>query len=163
MATLYLDHINRSIPCLRDWLDGHWGLLCSHPDDFEDRSLESDRWLQILRSEFGASGVKPIACRCSGGEPDRSWVRSVTADERRVRLTHHEVIDIRARRLRDAIVSVAAERFVLVVDPVLRRRAAWRYGPFGAVISPLALLSVINVMRRATTVRDEVGWHCRAA
>ncbi len=163
MATLYLDHINRSIPCIRDWLDGRWGLLCSHPSDFEDRSLERDRWLQILRHEFSASGVKPIASRCRGGEPDRSWVGSVTGDERRVRLTHHDVIDIPARRLRDALLGVAAKRFVLVVDPALRLRAAWSYGACGAVISPLALLGVINVMRRAAAARDEVDWHCRAA
>lgn len=149
MATLYLDHVNRSLPTLREWLDDDWGLLLSHPGDFEDDSLEKDRWLEILRSAFRASGVKPIAYRGVSGEPDRGWVGAVIDDERRVRLTYSEVIDIPARRLRDQAVEVPG-RFAIVVDPSLLSHVVLMYRPGTGrlAISPLDLLGSIEKLRR---------------
>jgi alkyl hydroperoxide reductase subunit AhpC len=163
MATLYLDHVNRSLPTLRQWLDGKWGLLLSHPTDFEDHSLERDRWLEILREEFRASGVKPIACRCADGEPDRGWASTLTEDEQRVRLTHGEVIDIPARRLRDELVEIPTPRFVVVadvvvVDPSLLCHIVLMYqrGMRRIAVSPLDLLGSISNLRRQSA-RQEMG------
>lgn len=150
MATLYLDHVNRSLPTLREWLDGRWGLLLSHPSDFEDHSLERDRWLEILRAIFGASGVKPIAYSGTGGEPDRGWVSSVTEDEQRVRLMHSEVIDIAGRRLRDEIHDIPTARFAAIVDSSLLCHGILTYlhGTCRIAISPFDVLSTIVNLRR---------------
>jgi hypothetical protein len=155
MATLYLDHINRSLPTLREWLDGNWGLLLSHPSDFEDQSVERDRWLEVLGAQFRASGVKPIAYRCMSGEPDRGWVSTVIDDERRVRLTYSEVIDIPARRLRDQASEVPA-RFAIVVDPSLTSHVVLMYlaGTL-LTISPLDLLGSIGKLRREYAAETE--------
>ena len=67
MATLCIGEVDCSTPLLRDWLAGDWALLFSHPVDFQDQGLEHDRWLDILRDEFRARGVKPIACRRPAG------------------------------------------------------------------------------------------------
>jgi alkyl hydroperoxide reductase subunit AhpC len=158
MATLYLDHINRSLPTLREWLDGNWGLLLSHPSDFDDHSLERDRWLEILRKEFRASGVKPIACRCADGEPDRGWASSLTEDEQRVRLTHNEVIDIAARRLRDQVIEIPTPRFAVVVDPTLLCHIILMYqrSICRIAVSPLDLLGSVSNLRRQSA-RQEMG------
>src|SRR5579872_315774 len=144
MATLYLDHINRSIPILREWLDGEWGLLLSHPDDFEDHSIERERWLEVIQQEFRASGVKPIVYRHRSGEPDRGWVGRVTGDERRVRLTHSDVIDSAARRLRDVLVEVPAAHFAMMVDPALICRGVLMYQRSLIAISPVGPLDLLG-------------------
>ena len=157
MATLYLDHVSRSILSLREWLDGAWGLLLSHPSDFEDHSLESDRWLQILTQEFHTHGVRPIVCRRGGGELDNGWVGHVSGDQGRVRLTHREVADMAARRLRDAILAIPASRFAVAVDPTLTHRRTWIYGtspPTLAAMSPLHLLGTIQTMSHGTRPRS---------
>jgi hypothetical protein len=147
MATLYINHINRSLMPLREWLNGDWGLVFSHPVDFQDHGVEQDRWLQILRDEFRASGVRPIAYRRDGGEPDRGWVTELMADDRRLLLTAREVIDITARGLREEILRAPGARFVLIVDQSLSSRTLVRYGAGGAAFSPLDLLGLVDVMR----------------
>jgi hypothetical protein len=160
MATLYLDHVSRSILSLREWLDGAWGLLLSHPADFEDHSLESDRWLQIVTQEFHTRGVRPIVCRRGGGELDNGWVGRVSRDQGRVRLTHREVADMAARRLRDTILAIPASRFVVVVDPTLTHRRTWIYGtspPTLAAMSPLDLLGTIKAMGHGARPRSSIA------
>jgi hypothetical protein len=163
MATLYLDDGDRSLPTLREWLDGKWGLLLSHPSDFEDYGLERDRWLEILRAEFHAFGVKPITCRCVSGVPDRGWVDAVTDDERRVRLTYGEVIDIPARRLRDQAIEVSG-RFAMVVDSSLQTHIVlvYRCGMRPLMSSPLDLLGPIGKLRRKHAAEIE-HWQREAA
>ncbi len=165
MATLYLDHINRSLPTLRKWLDGRWALLLSHPGDFEDHSPESDRWLEILREGFNASGVKPIAYRGTGGEPDRGWVSSVIEDEQRVRLMHSEVIDIAERRLRDQITEIPTARFAVIVDSSLLCHVVlmYQHSRCRIAISPLDLLEPIVNLRRHSSDRQIDYWRRSAA
>ena len=162
MATLYLDHINRSLPTLRQWLDGKWGLVLSHPRDFEDRGLERDRWLEILRATFQAWDVKPIAYQGMSGAPDRGWVAAVTNDERRVRLTYGEEIDIPARRLRDQAIEIPG-RFAIVVDPSLLGHVVLTYRTGTLLrISPLDLLGSIGRLRRQYVAETE-HWSRKAA
>ena len=107
MATLCLGELDCSAPLLREWLDGDWALLFSHPADFEDEGLERDRWLEILRDEFRARGVRPVACRRAAGDADGSWAAELIGDHRLLRLesaaaTGDSVIDLAARSLRDS-------------------------------------------------------------
>jgi hypothetical protein len=151
MATLYLNHVNRSFPPLREWLEGDRALLFSHPLDFQDYGLERDRWLDVLRSEFRVRGVRPIAYRDDGGEPERGWVSQLMGDDRRLLLTTHDTIDIAARQVRDEIARIPADRFVLLVDESLAPRAVVKYGSAPPAISVFDLLGLIDAMRRQSS------------
>ena len=150
MATLCLGDIDHSAPLLRDWLAGDWGLLFSHPPDFQDQGMEQDRWLTILRDEFRARAVRPLACRRVGGDSDASWVGELSCDRRLVRLHATEalggVVDLTAHQLRDEIVNLQS-RFVLIVDASLNRRGVLQYAAGRTSISPLDLLASIDALR----------------
>jgi hypothetical protein len=146
-------------PALRAWLDGNWGLLFSHPQDFQERGFESDRWLAVMREEFEGCGVRPLALTGRAGEcarRDLSWVSAMTGDWRVINLqpaipaqaSADEVVDLNARLLQADITQLTA-RFVLIVDAGLRRRGLLRYDAGGTGVSPLDLLASIHAMRRS--------------
>ncbi len=127
---------------------GDWGVLLSHANDFENHSLERDRWLAILRDEFRASGVKPITCRFGSCELDRGWVSTVVQDEQAVLLTHGDVVDIAARRLRDQIIDIPTPRYASIVASssslLCHIVLMYRPGTGHVAISPLDLLGSIR-------------------
>ena len=102
MATVCLGDLDCGAPLLRDWLGGDWGLLFSHPLDFQDQGLEHDRWLDILRQEFRARGARPLCCRAAAGYSSTApaaaafhrsicWPRSRRCDARTPRVRRHDV------------------------------------------------------------------------
>ncbi|HEY1725316.1 MAG TPA: hypothetical protein VGF89_07830 [Steroidobacteraceae bacterium] len=150
MATLFLGEVEGKAPLLRDWLGGDWGLLFSHPEDFQDQGLEIDRWQQILRDEFRLRAVRPLACRRDDALADRSWVGELVCDHRSLRLDadlSEGRIDSAARRLREQIRELPA-RFVLIIDAALNRRGVLKYVAGRHSISPLDLLAAADAMRR---------------
>jgi hypothetical protein len=148
----------RAAPALRAWLDGNWGLLFSHPQDFQERGFESDRWLAVMHEQFAGCGVRPLALAGRAGEciRDVSWVSAMTGDWRVIKLQPSmpartgadEVVDLNARLIQADITQLTA-RFVLIVDAGLRRRGLLRYGAGGTGVSPLDLLASIHAMRRS--------------
>lgn len=131
---------------LREWLAGDWGMVFSHPEDFQDGGLEQDRWLTIVGEEFHASAVRPLACSVGTIRLDGSWVSHLTADWRMIKL-EGAVADLTARLLR-ADLSALQSRFVLIVDEHLRRRGLLRYEPERMRLSPLDLLASVSALRR---------------
>jgi alkyl hydroperoxide reductase subunit AhpC len=156
MATLCLGEVDGSAPLLRDWLDGDWALLFSHPADFQDQGLERDRWLEILRDEFRVRGVRPVACSQSadaGAAVDDSWAGELICDYRLLRLQSDtagdSVIDLPARNLRADILGLLP-RFVLIIDESLTRRGVLKYSAGRSSVSPLDLLASIDAFRRSS-------------
>lgn len=156
MATLCLGDVDCSTPVLRDWLSGDWALLFSHPDDFQYRGLEDDRWLEILLDEFRARGVRPLACARTAADADVGWVSQLICDQRFVRLggdtqANEEVVDLSARTLRADILSLPS-RFVLIVDELLKRRGVLKYHASNSQVSPLDLLASVRALRRKNSI-----------
>jgi len=152
MATLCLGSIDCAAPTLREWLDGDWGLVFSHPMDFQDSGMEHDRWLSILREEFGARSVRPLACRRVAADADAGWVGQLLQDHRLVRLhavdaVNEDVVDLAARNL-GAEMAQLNSHFVLIVDPTLQSRGVLRYSAGRTSVSPLDLLGSIDALRR---------------
>jgi hypothetical protein len=159
MAILCLGEIDVSAPLLRDWLGGDWALLFSHPADFQDQGLERDRWLEILRDEFRARGVRPVACSQSADPAaeagaDDSWAGELISDYRLLRLhatpAGDSVVDLPARNLRADILALPP-RFVLIIDDSLARRGVLKYSAGRSSVSPLDLLASIDAFRRSST------------
>lgn len=151
MATLCVGEVDCSAPLLRDWLGGDWALLFSHPADFQDKGLENDRWLAIMRDAFRTHRVSPLACRRPAGLPDGSWVGELINDYRLLRLeaapSPDAVVDMAARSLREEILGLEP-RFVLIVDEALNRRGVVKYSAGHSTVSPLDLLASIDAFRR---------------
>jgi hypothetical protein len=177
MAILCLGEVDVSAPLLRDWLGGDWALLFSHPADFQDQGLERDRWLEILRDEFRARGVRPVACSQSadpaaGAGADDSWAGELISDYRLLRLhstpAGDSVVDLPARNLRADILALPP-RFVLIIDDSLARRGVLKYSAGRSSVSPLDLLASIDAFRRSSTpatpapVRRRRIWQSAAA
>lgn len=141
----------RPVPTLRDWLDGHWGLIFSHPEDFQETGLEQERWLVVLAQEFRAAGLRPLSCQPRSGRADASWVSKLTGDQWFVQL-EDAVADLAARQLRAEINSIDS-RFVLVIDERLRRRGLLPYRPGTRRLSPLDLVASVIALRQRTTER----------
>ncbi|HTT04255.1 MAG TPA: hypothetical protein VMF64_03130 [Steroidobacteraceae bacterium] len=143
----------RPVPTLRDWLGGQWGLIFSHPEDFQESGLEleQDRWLVVLAQEFRAAGVRPLSCQPRSGRPDASWVSMLTGDQWFVQL-EGAVADLAARQLRAELSSMDS-RFVLIIDDRLRRRGQLPYRPGGRRLSPLDLVASVSAMRQRDNER----------
>lgn len=156
MAMLWVDSREPAglyqTPPLREWLEGQWALLFSHPEDFQDHGTETDRWLQIVRDEFRTSAVRALSVGRGAAPCDTSWVATLVGDRRCVPLEPPPdagaPIDLPSRTLRSEVLALGP-RFVLIIDETLRRRGVFRYGPAGARgICALDLLATIRQLRR---------------
>lgn len=157
MATLRVCELADDMPAhssipLREWLDGRWAILFSHPDDFVRCELELDRWLGIAGSAFQHARIRPIALARRTCPIDQGWVSQLSGDHCLVSL--HErwngraLLDFPSSRLRACIDSID-ERFAMVIDPTLRQRRTWMYGAADQPPSPL------DLVRLACRLRNE--------
>lgn len=160
MATLCMDIGSEvgTTPELRDWLDGNWGMLFSHPQDFQYQGLEPDRRLDILRGEFRDCGVRPIAVRRDGGMRDMSWVGELQSDWDLIRVrepafTDADAVSFHARALREELLTLQP-RFVVIVDGSLKHRGALTYSVGRCNASLHDLLASIDAMRRFGRTRN---------
>jgi hypothetical protein len=141
------------VPTLREWLAGQWGLIFSHPEDFQEPglALEQDRWLVVLAQQFRAAGLRPLIWQPHAGRADASWVSKLTGDQCFVQL-EGTVADLAARQLRAEMSSIDS-RFVLVIDDRLRRQGLLPYRPGGRRLSPLDLVASVLALRQRTAER----------
>jgi len=167
MATLWIgdDHttVIDNARELRDWLAGDWCLLFSHPEDFEPRGLEADRWLEIVRDACRRSRVRPLRY-AAVPLPDHSWTARVVADDGIVVLARShrpavsapgpagDIADLCAHALH-AELAAASSRCVFILDESLQRRGLLSYMPGSNRVSTLDLLASVQALRRDIDVR----------
>jgi hypothetical protein len=127
-----------SLAALRRWLNGQWGLLFSHPDDFASYGFEANRWLVHVREAFAATGVRPLALAGRQTSPASDWITAVGGciagpiDE--LALDH-------------------GRRFVITLDDSLRARRTFYYTLQDRLPSPMDLALAAERLRRQCVER----------
>jgi len=130
VATLHFgewtdDGAPRSSVSLREWLEGRWTIVFSHPDDFVRCELEIDRWLGIVGDAFRQARIRPLAVSRSMCPVDAGWVSQLSRDHRVVSLFERgnarSLPDLNASRLR-AFLERMDRRYVAIIDSRLHAR-----------------------------------------
>jgi alkyl hydroperoxide reductase subunit AhpC len=138
---------------LPEWLGGHWGILFSHPGDFEQEQLERDRWLSVLRRSFSAHDVRAVAVARDGREARQNshgWLAELDVSCAAVLAmapsAEGALLDPRYDALRAEIAHGGA-RFAMIIDPDLRCRRAVRYRAPVGLPSPIELIGWVVALR----------------
>lgn len=147
---------------LRGWLADRWAILFSHPDDFAQGELETDRWVSVLSRSFRGCGVAPVALARPGSTPEQGWLGNLAA-------LYHEsaailelasapgtLADLSAGALR-ARIARCGPRFAMIVDSKARCRRALSYRLPAELPSPLDLIGWAVSLRK----RDHAEEHAR--
>ena len=137
---------------LREWLDGRWAILFSHPDDFIRCGLELDRWLDIVGNAFRQARILPLALSRRTSPIDQGWVSQLSGDDCCVslhqRMNGHSLLDFHSCRLR-ACLDRLDQRFAMIIDPAPRQQRTLLYGAAEEPPSPLDLLRLACGLRSA--------------
>lgn len=180
-----LDLFTRRVPgaiSLRSWLAGRWSILFSHPEDFAQEQVETDRWLSVLSESFRGNGIAPVALLRADSEGDRSWLGRMAAACRDCaamlsleQLKWATLANFATSALR-AEISAGGARFAMIVDSELRCRHTLKYRLRSELPSPLDLIGwAVAARKRHQSMGDtrdlsfpiQTGWtsapHCHAA
>jgi hypothetical protein len=148
---------------LRTWLAGRWAILFSHPEDFAQEELETDRWLSILSQGFGTRGVAAVALLRTGGELGESWLGRLAALNRDCAAGVSFELPQPARSADFAAGALHADigrsgaRFAMIVDSDVRCRRTLSYRPSGELPSPLDLIGWAVAQRKRDSKRSAPG------
>lgn len=143
---------------LVDWLDGAWGLIFSHPQDFATADLEADRWCCIVESKLEAADVRALRLH-SAEQPFGGWIDRIAGAprwlvlERRKRVSSDD-FSTRAAALRTELAR-ATDRFVAVVDDAMQLHRLFRYSPAQSVPSVLDVIAYTQKLRAKVTGEQE--------
>lgn len=142
-----------SIPSLRELLGERWGILFSHPGDFDQDHFERDRWLCVLGCSFREHEVLPIALGRHGDDVQAEslgWLAELGDDSAAVLCTaapaRGALLDFRASALWAQVTR--GGRFAMIIDSDLRCRRMARYHV------PINLPSPIELVGWAVALRD---------
>ena len=145
---------------LRKWLDGHWAILFSHPEDFIYCELELDRWLDIVGNAFRRAHILPLALSRSTSPIDKGWVSQLSGDDRSVSLhegmTGRALLDFHSYRL-GACLERIDQRFAMIIDPSPCQRRTLLYGGAEEPASPLDLVRLACRLRSAEAHSPQSG------
>lgn len=143
---------------LRDWLDGHWAVVFSHPEDFAPHPSTPCGFIACLADGILAAGIKPIVWATSLLDPISSWLDHAFNDDAVVVLNaeDHGVVDLSERTLA-ARLQRPHQRFVLIADENGRHRTTLTYT--STRDRPRTLLDVVEVIAE---LRDSIASHRRS-
>jgi hypothetical protein len=145
---------------LREWLDGRWAILFSHPEDFIRCELELDRWLDIVGNAFRQARIRPLALSRRAGAIDQGWVSQLSGDDCSVslheRMNGQSLLDFHSCRLR-ACLGRIEQRFAMIIDPAPCQRRTLLYGAAEEPPSPLDLVRLACRLRSAEAHESHSG------
>lgn len=136
---------------LRQWLNGHWAIVMSHPDDFAPHPSTPCGFVNRLADDVLAAGVKPIAFGHSLEPLAPSWLDHAVNDDSVVLLDHDSecVVDLAEKALASQL-STLRRPFVLILDDNARSRTTLQYRRESLHDRPCALrdlLEIVDVLR----------------
>lgn len=145
---LHADIRPHRVKRLREWLDGRWGILYSHPEDFAPHPSTPRGFIARLAGEFDHCNAKPIALGKDVGAAPESWLNIASDDDSLVIIdmdgVDAPVIDLAERAL--ALQLAEREgRFVMVLDPNGRCRSTINYQP-RRIDRPRTLSDILSVV-----------------
>ena len=139
---------------LRDWLQGQWGLVFSHPADFAPHSSTPPGFTTCIADDLLAAGIKPLVFSTSLEQLPESWFDHALNDDSVVLLANHDarVLDLAECALASQLAALNRP-FVLILDDRGRCRTTLTYAP-NAQHRPRTMLDIIEIvatLRSGTT------------
>ena len=142
-------HAELTVATLRDWLQGRWALLFSHPHDFASYGFEMDRWIVHVQETFAAARACALSLASSEGIGN-TWVEEIGGSQIAIRWSDaHRIGGAMQARERTLISTVISQqsRFVLILDESLRPRRTYSYAPSDRHPSPIDLAWMAQRLR----------------
>lgn len=145
---------------LSDWLDGRWGLIFSHPQDFAAQGLEADRWRSLVAEALETMQVRPLRLQ-SLEQRYASWIEQIAegdqllALERRKRVSSDD-LSARAAALR-SVLSRSTERFVAIVDERMQLRHVFVYSAAHRIPCVFDVIALVDVLREEVLVEPRAA------
>ncbi len=131
---------------LREWLDGQWAALFSHPEDFAPHPSTPHGFTTCLADGLTAAGIKPLVFGTTIEQPSESWFDHALDDDSVVALKtyHGPVVDLAECALATRLATLR-QPFVLILDEHSRCRTTLRYAT-NANGSPRTIVDVIEIV-----------------
>lgn len=116
------------IVSLLDWLEGHWAIVMSHPDDFAPPPTTPTGFTNRLADQMLAADVKPIAFGHSLELMTPNWLDHAVNDDAVVLLDTNgdRIVDLAERALATRLATCTG-RFVSILDERGRCRTILHY------------------------------------
>lgn len=134
---------------LSRWLRGTWAVVFSHANDFACTSLESDRWLIVVKHAFANARVRPLACSRDPSSRPTNWILEAGGTNAIIPqdpLRSPPLASLNAYLLCEAITQTTS-RFVMIIDHTLRLRKTLSYEQGARLPSPLDLAATAERLR----------------
>jgi alkyl hydroperoxide reductase subunit AhpC len=144
---------------LKDWLQGDWGLLFSHPADFAHTDLEADRWLAVVQDALAQAHIRPFAAESDQPRYGTNWIEEINGRDTAVFLddelpSYSDEMEFNSIVLASAI-SRAPARFVMILDHQLRLRRTFTYSKGNQLPSVLDFIATVEKLTAATSIRNQ--------
>jgi alkyl hydroperoxide reductase subunit AhpC len=133
---------------LHEWLNGHWGILYSNPEDFAPHPSTPRGFIARLCGEFEQYDVKPITLGNEIGAAPQSWLDVAVDDNSLVIVdangVDEPVVDLAERALAMRLAKLEGP-FVMILDAHGRCRSTISYRP-RRIDRPRTLADILNVV-----------------
>jgi hypothetical protein len=145
---------------LISWLQGNWGLLFSHPDDFAQQDLEADRWTALVQDAFTQARVRPLTLVSGARRDSGTWITQMQNGKGPVlildtpRHLRSDFVDMNSDDLRRALCR-APSRFVMMIDASLRLRRTFAYSLQDRLPSLLDFAATVDKLRTQSRRGDD--------
>lgn len=145
------------ICALRDWLEGRWGAVFSHPEDFAPAPTTPQGYVTCIAAAVLDAEIKPIEFRESLEAQQSTWLDHAFNDDAVVLLSSDaaDVVDLAEHALASKLEGMASMRFVLLIDPTGHVRLTMKYE------SSERPRLMIDIVHTVAALRSDKGTHGR--